>query len=150
MNTSFLALRAITAVTFRRLLTWVSIAAAIILVALWAGMLALVIFVNPWWWLMTVILLPVTLGLTLFATLLFALTKRLVPRKLTGEESAKVHHFTSTLLGLAEVRATPLPILAFLIGKDILRGRQSSFIESTISDAKGLRGQFDAIRNMFK
>ena len=150
MNTSLLALRAITAVTFRRLLKWVSIVAAIILAAVWAGMLVLVIFINPWWWLMTVILVPATLVLTLLATLLFALTKRLVPRKLSKEESAKVHHFTSTLLGLAEVRATPWPVLAFLIGKDIIRGRQSTFIESTISDAKGLRGQFDAIRSMFK
>ena len=150
MNASFLALRAITGVTFRRILLLASTFTGLAFSILWILLILLASTVSTWWWIGAIILVPLTITVAVIGMVLFILANRLIPRKMTREERTKVHKFTSTLLGLAEVRATPWPLLAFLIGKDIIRGRSSSYIESTINDAKGLRTQFDAIRQLFR
>lgn len=150
MNASIQALRAITAATFQRLLFWLTLSAGFVFLLLVGLTIYLGSAVNPWWFLMFTLLTPLILIATALAAAFYFLTSRLLPRKLSRDERQMIHDFTGKLMSLAEVRATPWPVMAFLIGKDVLRGKQSGFINTTIENASGLRASFDRIRGLFE
>ena len=150
MNSTILALRAITATAFQRLLLWITVGIGALL-ALFVGLTAyLGGWVNSWWYLLFVILAPLILVVATLVTALYLMAHRLLPRKLSSAERRTIRTFTGTLLGLAEIRSTPWPVMAFLIGKDVLRGKQSRFLESIVQNASGLKGGFDQIRGFFE
>lgn len=150
MNASIQALRAITAATFQRLLFWLTISAGLVFLLLVGLTLYLGSTVSPWWFLLFALLTPLILIVTALAAAFYFLTSRLLPRKLSRDERQMIHDFTGKLMGLAEVRATPWPVMAFLIGKDVIRGKQSGFINTAIENASGLRDGFEQIRKLFE
>jgi hypothetical protein len=150
MNLSILALRAISAVTFQRVFKGIIWVVAIVFVLLVILTIYLGGWINPWWFLLFVILTPLIILCVALAAALQYLSNRLLPRPLTKEERQTIQGVTDRILRIAEVRATPWPILAFQIGKDVLRGRPSKYIESIIDDTTGLRKSFNEIRQMFE
>lgn len=149
MNPTILALRAITSTFFRRIFVPVAWFLIILAILIWVGVIYLATDVHGAWWLAMLFVIPGTLILGLLLVVVNLLSKRLNPSGMTKENSKQVKAFVDKFSGLAEVRATPLPITAFLIGKDILRGKKSKFIENTISDTSSLKGDFESIKKIF-
>jgi hypothetical protein len=143
------ALRAIGALVLLRALQPVAVIVAVILIACWALMLMLVLSFSDWWLLLLVILVPITVVVAAIAFILWRLIGRILPRKLSGSERHKLQRFTETVLGIAESARTPYPVLIVLIAKDVLRGRESSFVRGLISDSGDLVKDFGEIRRMF-
>ncbi len=143
------ALRAITATVFRRLfrpILWVLSGVAIILLL---GVIALGIWVNTWWLLLLIILIPLVLIAGGILVLLWWLSGKLLPRHVSVSEQQQLLGFADKLIRFAELRSTPLPVMAALIAKDVVRGKKSSFVEDLINDSKGLKGDVTALRDMF-
>ena len=144
------ALRAITFTTFRKLfIPAVWIVASFIALLLVATIL-LAIYFSPWWLLLLVLVVPLALVATIVGLLLWAIAARMRPRQLTGEESAKINDFTGKITRIAETRATPVPIIVFLIAKDVARGQKSRYVENLINDSTSLKSDFAEIAAMFR
>ena len=143
------AIRAVTAVFFQKTFMPTVIVIAVLLTLLWSAVIYLGSAIHGLWFIFLVPLLPATIVFFAVAAGLWALSKKLLPRKLARAERQVIHQFTDKLLRLAEVRATPFPILAFLIAKDVVRKRKSEYIESTVKDATSLASDFRAIARLF-
>ncbi len=150
MNSSILALRALTAVFFQRIFKPIMFIGAAILVLLWILVIYLGGWVDPWWFLLFFILMPLTLVATALSAALWFLSNKLLPRKLAKQEREQLLTVTDKVIRVAEVRATPPPLMAFLIAKDVIRGRKSSYLEGIIVDTSSLRTDIASIRTMFE
>lgn len=150
MSSSILALRAISAMTFIRFLTLISWIVGIILAILIGLTIYLGGWVNPWWFLLFIVLTPLTILCAAAAAAMRYLAHRLLPRPLTKPERRTVLEVTDKLTRIAEIRATPWPVVAFQIGKDVLRGHSSSYIESLVDDTTGIKKSFDDVRRLFE
>ena len=149
MNPYIRALRAITATVFQRVyrpFAWVigGIFLIMYLLIIW-----LALAVSPWWWIGLAVLAPLTIIVGVVMFVLWTLSNRLQPRRLQKHERQSIQRFTDRILRVAEVRATPVPILVALIAKDVIRDKKSTFIEETINDTTGLKQDFAAIRDLF-
>lgn len=150
MNAHLKAVRAITAVFFQKVFkptAWIVFG---VLVLLWGLIVYLGGWVHPLWFLVLIILLPVTLVAVAMSLGLWILSQKLLPRKLSHEERRVVGGFSDKLLHLAEVRATPFPLLAFIVAKDVILRQRNSFVEEAIKDATGLSSDFMAITRLFQ
>lgn len=148
MNPNILALRAITAVFFRRILKFIAIIGAILIVLLWALVIYLSSTVSGWWGLLFIILVPLGLIAAIVAAVLWGATSKIMPKRLSTAETKKIHVFTGKLFGLVEAAKTPYPIQVALIAKDVLSGRESGFLRNVIQDSRSLKGEFDDIKRM--
>lgn len=147
---SFNALRALSALFFYKILYPALFMVVILLVALYTLTVLLVLTFSNWWLLLLVILVPLTLMLLVAGTIVRYLLRRLIPRKLSSTEKAKLNAFTDKLLGVAERARLPYPVLLFLVAKDVLRGRESKFLSRTIGDSRDLMKEFSEIQGLFK
>lgn len=149
MQSDIKALRAITAVFFQKVLRPTAWVTGVIISLLWGLVFYLGGWVHSLWYILIILLLPITVLVIVVEIAAWVLSKKLLPRKLARAERQVIHQFTDKLLRLAEVRATPFPILAFLIAKDVVRKRKSEYIESTVQDATSLASDFRAIARLF-
>jgi hypothetical protein len=150
MNSTILALRAITAVTLRRLLLPFIIIAACILVVLYALVIGLMSVDSTWWALLLIPLIPTTLLVSLIGAGLWIASGKLLPGHITKTQRKGVVAFTDKLARLIENGKTPYPIHLFLIGKDVIRGKGSRHLRSLIDDSSSLKDDFNTIRRMFE
>lgn len=146
MGTNVTALRAISAVFFRRILRWVIIIAGVLFAIALLLDAYLATTISPWWWLFLIVLIPAGVVGMLVATGLWVVSSRLLPRKMTKAENRQVLAFTDKIFGIAENARMPYPLLLILVGKDIIRGKQSSFIANTIQDTRSLQSDYEEIR----
>ena len=149
MNATISALRAITALYFRRLL----IIGCLILGSIAAGLLILVVWLgmafSDWWWMLLIpigVLVVVTIAVGAW---LWVLTDKLLPRPLARQESRQVKDFTDKLFGLVEQTSLSYPVLAVLIGKDVLHGHESTLLRDAVDDSSSLKTDFASIKEMF-
>lgn len=149
MNSTMLALRAITAVFFRRMVRFIGTVVAVILILLCALITYLSTTVSGWWAILFIVLVPLGLATFLVATVVWGATTRIMPKKLTATETRRIHDFTGKLFGLVEAAKMPYPVKVGLIAKDVLRGRESTFLRNAIQDSRSLKGEFDSIKTMF-
>ncbi len=143
-------MRILSALLLKRLLKPVLVIMAIVGLALYALTVFLALSFSSWWLLSLVVLVPVTVFLLLIASLLWYLLGKLAPKKLSKFEQQKVNSFIDTLFSLAERSKTPYPILLFLIAKDVIRGKESSFLRGLIGDSKKVTGEFEEIRKLLR
>ena len=149
MKANIQAFRALTAVIFQRLFTplvWIVGGAIVILYSL---TIYLGGWVHPLWWLLLVVLTPLTLIFTALGAAVWYLSTRLIPRPLSKTERARIDQAADKVIRVAEVRATPVPLLLVLIARDIIRGKNSSYIESVVNDTTSLKHDFFAARELF-
>ena len=149
MKATIQTFRALTATVFRRAFipaAWIvgSVITALYLLTFYLGG-----WVHPFWWLLLVVLMPVTLVVVALAAAAWYLSGRLFPRPLTVAEQTQIKDFSDKIIRVAEVRATPIPIVFMLIAKDVIRGKNSSYIESIVDDSASLKDDFLSLRNMF-
>ncbi len=143
------AIRALTVTIFQRVYRPVAwgiggILFLLLIVTIWLATSA-----STWWWLLLIILVPLTFISAAILFTVWQLSKKLQPRPLQKYERAKMLRFSDKLLRVAEVRATPLPVIAFFIAKDVIRGKKSTYIESIIGDSTSLKQDLVEIRDMF-
>ena len=150
MQAATKALRAITYVIFRRLFLPIFLVVIGILAVLWATVLVLGFSVDMSWFWVFILLVPLTFVAATVLIVLWLLSSRLAPRRLNKQERRGMAVFTDKILRLAETRATPWPIMAALIAKDIIRGRRSAYIERLIDDTRSLKGDFVEIKRLFE
>ncbi len=149
MQSSILALRALGAVVLRRILRPAMIVIVLVLTLCFAATLLLASLVSLWWLLLLVILVPASFVVGIVFLLLWQATNRLIPRALSRQEHRQLWAFCTKVLSVAERAKLPYPVLVVLIGKDILRRRESVFLEEVIGDSKSLTTEFGEIRKMF-
>ena len=149
MNSTVAALRAISAVFLRRILRFVFIVVGLVLVLLYGTVTYFAIEYSLWALLILAILLPITLVVLVLSLLLWSVTSQIVPRQLTKQEGKQILEFTDKISGVIERGKTPYPIAAILIIKDVIRKRDSKFLQNLITDSKSLRGDFSAIKKLF-
>jgi len=143
------ALRALGALALRQLLRPVAVMAAILLAASYALMVFLSLSFSAWWWLLLIILFPVTFICLVIAGIAWLLTERLLPRRLTRDERRQLLSFTSKVTSLAERGRLPFPLLLVVLARDVVWGRESSYLRSIIGDSKQLTREFHDIRELF-
>lgn len=147
---SISALRALGALFLFKILHPALVMIAIILVALYTSTLLLTLTFSSWWLLTLIVLVPITVIILIGGYIIWYLLYKLLPRKLTSEERAKLHDFTDKLWGVAEQVRLPYPVLLFLVAKDVLRGKESRFLSKLIGDSRDLMSEFDEIQGMFR
>jgi hypothetical protein len=150
MNASVSAFRAITSVIFQQMLKPASWIALGVVVLLYILVCYIALSVSAWWFLILIVLMPLTLVVASLFAALWYLAKRLMPRPLLPSETARVSDMVGKVRRLLEARATPLPMIMFLIAKDVVRGKGSSYIENIVVDSKGLKDDFTAIKSIFE
>lgn len=144
------AIRAITFTTFRAFfvpLVWIigGVFGALIVIDI-----LLSILYSSWWLLGLVVIIPLGIACLVIGLVLWFLAKRLEPRSLTSSERLQIRDFTGKIMRLVEVRATPPPVIVFLIAKDVIRGRRSGYVEGLLKDSGSLKGDFERIAGMFR
>ncbi len=149
MKPTIQAFRALTAVIFQHMfipIAWVvgAVFGLLYLLTIYLGG-----WVHPLWWLLLIVLMPLTLVVTAVGAAAWYLSTRLIPRPLTPAERSEIGEAADKIVRVAEVRATPVPLLFILIAKDIVRGKNSSYIESVVNDTTSLKSTFMNIRAMF-
>lgn len=149
MNPTTSAVRAITGIYFRRLLTLIILAGSVLFIAAYLLLFYLASSLSPAWWFFLVFLVPATLvGVAVLAGLWLA-SGKLLPRHLDASERRQVRQFGNKVFGLVETARTPYPLALGIIAKDVMRGRDSSFLKKIIANSSTLRADFDAIRKLF-
>ena len=149
MQASIQAIRAITFVTFRRIFLPIIWVGAGILVMLWVVAILAITVEISWLWVF-VVLIPLSLVAAAIGSVVWLAALRIAPRKLNHADRSQLTEFTDKIFALAEVRATPWPLIVAFIAKDIVRGKKSSYIEGIIQDSKSLKSDFVAIRQLFE
>lgn len=149
MDSTIRAVRAISALLFQRIFRVVIIVIGIVVAIIWIGVIVLAAKVSGWWLLSLIVVAPLSLILAAICLALWALSNRLLPRKMTTEERGVIYGFTDKIIRVAETRSTPVPVLAFLIAKDVVRGKGSSYVSNLLNDTTSLKGDFASIRQMF-
>lgn len=149
MNTSILALRAITAEYFGRPLRFITATVVGILASLTALIVWLAVRVDDLWWFGLAVIVPLALVACGVLVLLHFLARRLAPRRLTRNERRAVKGFTDKISGLIERAGTPLPLTGLMVAKDVVRGRESRLIREFIDNSSTLRQDFTALRTLF-
>ena len=149
MNPTIQALRAVTGVYYRRILYPVVGIGAIIILALYALVVWLATTVSPILWLLLIILIPLTIVAGAITAGLFVASRAIMPRNLTRAERQTITGFGNSLFGLLERGRVPYPLVLVMIGKDVLRRRESTFLKEVINDTSSLKSDFSRIRDMF-
>ncbi|MEO5690754.1 MAG: hypothetical protein ABIQ64_01055 [Candidatus Saccharimonadales bacterium] len=150
MSAHISAARAVTAIFFQRLLKFVLLVASGIMAVLIALTAVLAVQLSNWWWLLLVIIVPIYLIAIGLGIGLYALSNRLMPRKLTSDERTRITDFTSKVSGLVETAKTPYPLVAVLVAKDVLRGKRSRFLEENVLSSRSIKSDFQDIQELFK
>lgn len=144
------AFRALSALFLLRILHPTIVMIGIVLAALYTLTIFLTLSFSNWWLLTFVILIPLTAVILIGGYILLHLLHKLLPRKLSPAERAKLQKFTETLWGVAEQARLPYPVLLFLVAKDVLRGKESKFLRKLVGDSRGLMKEFGEIQSLFQ
>ena len=150
LNASLGAMRAISVATATLIVRPALIMIGIIVVAFYCLTAFLALSFSAWWWLMLVVLVPLTLVILGIGLLMLFLLRRLTPRGLRAADQAKVDGFAQKLLGVVERSRYSYPVILFLIAKDIVRKKESSFLRNMIGDSRSLTREFGEICRLFE
>ena len=150
MHQTVSTFRAITAVLFQRIFRPVIWVGTMVIIGLYIVTIYLGVAIHGLWWLLLIVLIPGTVLLGGISTALWFLANQLLPRPLQSHERRQLLGFADKIIRIAEVRATPIPVLVFLVAKDVIRGRRSTYVEEVIEDSKSLKDDFVAARTLFE
>lgn len=146
MNSTVSALRAITAVTMRRILVPVMWVVGLFVLLVYLCVIYLTTQIDPWWALLFILLVPASVIVLLISAGLWIVSGKLLPSGYSRSHKKEIVAFTDKIMRLFENSKTPYPIHLFLIGKDVLRGKESKHVREVIDDSKSLRRDFEELR----
>lgn len=150
MGSNISAARAITGVTFQRVFRPAVLFVGTFLAILYILITIAAVKISMWWLIFLIVLVPATLVIAAIAWLLWKISESVAPRKITKNEKKDINEFIDSLLGIWEVKSTPMPLVAFLIGKDLIRRRKSTYIEEIVNNSRSLKTDFAQIAKMFE
>lgn len=149
MNASIQAVRAISWVIIERVVrvwTIIAVFTAFISVALEIWLMQL----STWWGLAWLVLLPLFMVTTMLLGALWFGLSRLTPRKLSKAERTDIKSVAEKTTSIIETARTPYPFLLIRLAFDVIRGRDSTLIERTLSQTAELKSDFARIRCYFE
>lgn len=149
-KTAITALRAVSALVLKRLLHPMMLMTIIVLGGAYVLMILLVLSFSIWWLLLLIILIPLTLIFGILGYILWYLLQRLMPKEVEKDDREKLGSFTDKVFTLVEKTKTPYPVTLFLIGKDVIRGKESAYIGGLIGDSNDLIKKFEEIQEVFR
>lgn len=143
----FRALSAVFATKLLVLARWVLFGSALILfLIVWA----LATYVDPLWWLLLVIFIPLLLlGLVVYLAARF-IAGRLYSKKLTKQQKVALNGFTDKTLRILEARSIPPFLIAGIVIKDLIVHRNLKSLKSLLEDTTTLRADFAKLEQEFK
>ena len=150
MKPTVQALRAITALYAQGILKFLLLIIGGLLIVLYALVIVFTTQFSIWWLLLLLILVPVTVITITITIILWLGTKRLLPRQLTKQERDEITQFTDRINGLVERARTPYPIALVLVAKDVIRGKESTFLRRLINDSGSIKSDFAAVKRIFE
>jgi hypothetical protein len=149
MNQKLTAARALSAYTATKALRIVTIVFFIIITLLLLAVWALAYYFSAWWWIFAA---PLIVLVALFLLLRFVLRRiiRAIYRHpFTRTQREALDKFSGKLARLAEARATPLPVLAFLTVRDVTLRRDTTTINQVMDDSTTLKSDFTDLQQLF-
>ena len=149
-SASLRAFRAVSAIILKKLLHPLQFMAVILLVAGYALTVFLSMSFSAWWWLLLIILVPLTIVFLIAKLISVYLLRIVTPRRLSDAEQGKITAFADKLFSVAERTQTPYPVMLFLIGRDVVRRRESEFLRNLVGDSKSLMTEFGEIQELFR
>lgn len=149
VKASIQAARAITGVYFQKLITTGAKIGGTLLALIWALVIWLTTAVDPLWGMFFLLLVPLTVVSFIIYGLMLRLGKELIPRPLSKTEQKKVGELGDKVFQLTESVKTPWPYHLVIIGKDVLRGKESMYIKEVIANTGSLKDDFLNIRQLF-
>ncbi len=149
MNPTILALRAVTGVYFRRLLIIATAVAVGLFSILYIVINYLAMNLSPWWWIFMIVLVPLSIIVVIVGAGLWFASRKLLPRRMSRQESRTIMAFGAKLFGVIERGRVPYPLLLGMVAKDVLRGKESNLVKDTIADSRSLKDDFIRIQQMF-
>ncbi len=149
MNASLQAIRAITGVYFQKLVAIGAVIGGLFFAALWTLLIWLTTK-DGLWALFFVVLVPATIVFVFLVIMLWTLGQSVVPRKLKRAEKKTVAAIGSKLISINDTVRAPWFVSVFLIGKDVVRGRESAYIRTAIANTSGIKDDFMRVRRIFE
>ncbi len=149
MKATIKAVRAITGVYFQRLITASAVVGGIFIIAIWALIIWLSTTVDALWGLFIFLLLPLTIASLVIYGLMMRLGGELIPRALSKDEMHKIGKLGDKVFHMTETKSTPWPYHLLIISKDVLRGKESSYIRDTLANTRSLKQDYLDIRQLF-
>ncbi len=144
--TTISAIVAFVALKMVRFTTYIGVAVVLVLIIA----TALAAFkVSAWFWLLLLpLLLFFAVGMLLRKFIVFIIAK-IYRHPFTREQRLVLDSFTTKVIGLTEVRSTPLPIFALITIKDLLLHRDATFLKKIVTDTGSLRDDLRKIETLF-
>ena len=151
MNTSplFLAVRAISSEFARRIYLPLVLTVDGILFAVLVATIWLTIAVSPWWWLLLIPVIVLSLVFIFVSALIGVAIHMLRPTQ-TKDQRKAVASLVDKLQEVSEVLQTPKFLLLFRLAKDTLLPSKEGFIGKMTSHATTLKPDFQNIIASFK
>lgn len=147
---SISALRALSALFLYRALQPILVMSLILLGAAFVTMVLLALSFSNWWWLLLLLLLPLTFVFVVLCYMMWHALSKLLPRKLSTDERERLRDFNDKLFRIADRGRLPYFVLVFLVAKDVVRGKESQFLNNLIGDSQALTQEFGDIQGLFK
>ena len=142
-------MRALIAYTALRALRLATLVVVLVSIILFGIIWALAYYLSPWWW---VLLLPFIVAVVdgMVIRLIIMKTIHLIHRHpFTEPQRQALENFSDKIARLAEFKATPLPIYAFITLRDIVRHRDATTLRTAIEDSVTLKDDFVALEKHF-
>lgn len=122
----------------------------VIAVIFLAGVIGLAIWHSAWWLLLLIPYLPAVVIISVFVKLFRYAIRLMYPRTLNREEQKALQSYVNKLLRVSEHAKTPVFILFFRIGWDVIRKRQNGYLQEIMSDSTTLKSDYEKLRLLFE
>ena len=125
---------------------------AITLVAVFICLLGVSLWLtttSDLWWILVIILIILTILVVIALAIAWAIIRLVTPTQ-SKEQRRQARALVDKLQRIADVTATPKPVLLFRVVKDIIAPSKQGFIASISQDTLSLKQDFSTLRDSFK
>lgn len=153
-NSNVAAVRAVLAVFIRR-----TAGRLLLGIALVTGIIGLLAGYNAWrgmtlLWIISTVLLLIAIVSALLGLVVYFITSRVLPRRLSRAENKTIGHFTNNLQKRLQLLKVPLPLFVWNLLMQVVINAQESKeqkrLTGTIERSKSLSNEFAEIKSFFK
>lgn len=154
MNTHVTAsantIRAISATAAGDVVQPIRLTVFVILAVLYGLTCYLALSFSALWWLLLIILLPITLIAIAISIVISIGIRKLQPRRYNRSEKKALRQFTHTVLGAAASINTTPQRLAISVVKNSLMGKPSAILGDIMQNSSGVIEEFKAVRTIIE
>lgn len=122
----------------------VIILAVLLVVSIWLTA------VSAWWWILLVLVVIASIVVAAALTAVWFIVKTVVRPVQSKQQRTQAKAIVDKMQNVAEVTATPAPLLLFRIAKDVVMPSKQGFISSVSQNATSLTKDVAVLRDSFK